>query len=184
MKAFVLVATLGFAVPAYSQSLGDLAKKTQDEHDKAKTTPAKVYSDKDLKEAPPAATDKPAAASVTPSPSASAESKKTDDSKASDRDKEPAKGEAYWRARWTPLQQKLDGELAKSLTLRSRISELTVELSGIGPLNARRGGVESERQRLVTEAQLLDGNISADKATLEAIREEGRRAGALPGWFR
>jgi hypothetical protein len=87
-------------------------------------------------------------------------------------------------ARWTPLQQKLDGELAKSLTLRSRISELTVELSGIGPLNARRGGVESERQRLVTEAQLLDGNISADKATLEAIREEGRRAGALPGWFR
>jgi hypothetical protein len=180
-----LVATLALAVPSSAQSLGDLAKKTQEDRDKARAapTPAKIYSDKDLKDAPPVPADKPAPAPVAPATSPSAETKKTD-GKPSATDKESAKDEAYWRARWTPIGQKLAGEQARSARIRSRIADLTFELSGVGPLNARRGGLESERQRLITEGQALDDTISADKAMLAAIEEEGRRAGALPGWFR
>jgi hypothetical protein len=171
---FALVATVSLAVPAYSQSLGDLATKTQEERDKPKATPTptKRYTDRDLKDAPPAPTDKSASVSDAPA-SIPVDTKKTD-SKASDKDKGPAKDEAYWRARWTPVEQKLAGETARSRTLNSRIADLTFELSGIGPLNARRGGVESERQRLITESHTLDAAIGADKAVFEAIQEEGR----------
>jgi hypothetical protein len=44
--------------------------------------------------------------------------------------------------------------------------------------------VESERQRLITESDSLRASVGADKAAIQAIEEEGRRAGALPGWFR
>lgn len=92
--------------------------------------------------------------------------------------------EAYWRARWEPLAGKIGDDLARNVELSQRIYDLTIELSGIGPLNARRAGVEAERQRLITERERNDHVIAEDKAALADIQEEGRRAGALPGWFR
>ena len=72
----------------------------------------------------------------------------------------------------------------KLATTAKRVAELTFELTGIGPLNARRGGVETERQRLITEANALQIDIEADQKALSNVEEEGRRAGALPGWLR
>ena len=71
-----------------------------------------------------------------------------------------------------------------ALPIRRRLVELTIELNRIGPLNARRGGVEAERQRLITQVQVLEDAMSADQQAIAAIEEEGRVAGALPGWFR
>jgi hypothetical protein len=95
-----------------------------------------------------------------------------------------ANDEAYWRGRVAPYITRIADNSEKSLALRRRIDELTVELLNIGPLNTRRGGVETERQRLITECQALDDAIVADTKGLEAVKDEGRRAGALPGWFR
>jgi hypothetical protein len=180
-------------VPAvHAQSLADAAKKAQEEHDKAKTTPtpAKVYTNKDLKEIPASPPAQPAmgptasviASATTGNADAGKVATKTD--QPPDAIKDPVKAEVYWRDRWTPIYIQLVDEQTKATALATRIDDLTVELSGIGPLNARRGGVETERQRLITQLQAQNDKITADKAVLAAIQEEGRRAGALPGWFR
>jgi hypothetical protein len=195
MKRLVVVLALaGFASTVCAQSLGDVAKKTEEERDKTKTSSAssptaskKTYSDKDLKEARPVLTDtpaekQPAAVSPDKAPATTASSKP--ENTASDKAKSVAKDEAYWRARWTPIQQTLNEKLARSAQLKARIAKLTSELSGSGVSNARRAGVESERQRLIAMSDTLDVDISGDKAALADIQEEGRRAGALPGWFR
>ena len=191
MKRLLVVFALGgFASTVCAQSLGDVAKKTEEQRDKTKTSsPAasKTYSDKDLKEARPVLSDTPAekqpeAASPDKAPATTASSKP--ENTASDKAKSVVKDEAYWRAQWTPIQRKLDEELAKSKRLKARVIELTNELSVIGTLNGRRAAVESQRQRLITESDTLDVVISGDKAALASIQEEGRRAGALPGWFR
>lgn len=92
--------------------------------------------------------------------------------------------EPYWRARTAPLHQRIAAALTRAVPLNARIAYLTEDLNGIGPLNARRGGVETERQRLITEALTLDEGLATDRRALADIEEEGRRVGALPGWFR
>lgn len=194
--ATVCLAAFVASSAAQAQSLAEVAKKAQEQRDKAKadaakaeaatgvaakdgkTTAAKTYTNRDLKDAAPPAS----LASSVPAPLAATDKAAADTPVESS--KEVVKDEAYWRARWTPLHAKIGADLNKGVTLASRIYSLTVELVGIGPLNARRAGVEAERQRLITEAQTLDDTIRADKAALAAIEEEGRRAGALPGWFR
>jgi len=199
---FVVIVSLAACVtvsaPASGQSLADAARKSEEESAKAKQDqsksgetrkagkPAKVYTNKDLSDAP-APTPPTAANGVT---SDIRTDVKTDPVKSSapatpaTDAKEPAKGEAYWRGRVTPLQAKLAGVVAKRVAVDRRIDDLTTEMRGIGPLNARRGGVESERQRLITESGQLGIETKGIKAEIAAIEEEGRRAGALPGWFR
>jgi hypothetical protein len=110
--------------------------------------------------------------------------KDTSNKAATERSDTSVKDESYWRARVAPLNQQIHDNAGKSLTLKGRIDDLTTELLGIGPLNARRGVVETERQRLITEVQALNEAVSADIKAVKAIEEEGRVAGALPGWFR
>lgn len=176
-----LIIASALTVPSSAQSLGDISKKTQEDRDKAKATsaatPTKSYSDKDLKEAP-------AAAALAAPENAVAEKPPVKTEATTSPEKKLANDEAYWRARWMPVQQKLDPELAKLAKLNKRIHDVTFELTGMGTQNTRRGGLEAERQRLTTEVSLLDATIAADKAALAAIQEEGRRARALPGWFR
>jgi hypothetical protein len=166
-----------------AQSLVDAAKKAQDARDKAKQaeTPGKtdssgttkVYTNEDLSDEPLAATS-------------------ADDAKASNSTKavkndghvKSEKGEAYWRNRVAPLHKKINESQLKSDALRKRIAETTTEMHGLETVNPRRGSVESERQKLVTQADRLDAEISAEKKSLGDIEEEGRRAGALPAWFR
>jgi len=96
----------------------------------------------------------------------------------------PKQDEAYWRARVAPLHASLDANVAQSRTLSLRIDDLTIELLGIHPFNTRRGGVEAERQRLITERQARVAALIDDQRAIDAVEEEGRRARALPGWFR
>jgi hypothetical protein len=185
IMCFLLALQL-LALPINAQSLGDIAKKNQEAKAKTESTPTKVYKNGDLTADPTAPKVKPQDSDTT-SPASPTQLAKADPKTTSDKtvsDAKPAKDEAYWRDRWLPVALRLADETRKAADVAARIYDLTVELSGIGPLNARRGGVEAERQRLITESQALDTTIAIDKARLEEIREEGRRAGALPGWFR
>jgi septal ring factor EnvC (AmiA/AmiB activator) len=181
MKSFLAVVIAISSVSfVQAQSLVDAAKKAQDERDKAKPTQTpgttdssggtKVYTNEDLSDEPLAATS--ANEAKTP---AATKAEKTDGH---------AKGEAYWRSRVAPLQKKIDESQRKSDALRKRIAELTTEMDGLVPVNPRPGSVASERQKLITQADRLEAEISAEKKALGDIEEEGRRAGALPAWFR
>jgi cytoskeletal protein RodZ len=149
----------------------DKTDKADNKADAAGKPTSKTYTNKDL-------TDRTAPASVTP------QKDHATTEKPATVVNESEKGEAYWRGRFAPIRAEGLQILEKLAFLRRRIYELTVELSGIGPLNARRGGVETERQRLITEADALDSQFAANKARQGAVLEEGRVVGALPGWFR
>jgi hypothetical protein len=68
--------------------------------------------------------------------------------------------------------------------LRSGIDDLNAQLRGMEVFDAAGAGMEAERQWLITELQQLQIAVAVDLAAVKAIEEEGRRAGALPGWFR
>lgn len=211
------------ATPARAQSLGELAKRTQEQRDKAKAgddkakagqpgakdAPAsKVYTDQDLKGLQPIVggtvpVAEDASATDTKSENAPHKNDKNDKKidgtsgkaagpadKAADtgaekeKEKPVVKDEAYWRARWTPVQAKLDADMSKALAAKTRVLALSKELQGIDPSNTRRASVDAERQRLIDEAQKLNDEIAADRAALAAIQDEGKRAGAPPAWFR
>jgi hypothetical protein len=199
LATILLTLSLGTSA-AYAQSLAEAARQAEAarKDDKTKSPPTsseaakpggerKVYTDKDLggtpaveSEAPEIKGEHPDTAAKSGATAADATSTSTDAPKKDD----PQKDEAYWRGRLTPLHAKLRDEQDKLVSLNRRIRELTAELAGIGPLNARRAGVESERQHLITESDDVRASINADRAAIETIEEEGRRAGALPGWFR
>jgi hypothetical protein len=167
------IAVLMAGALIHGQSLADAARKA--EEDKAPAT--KSYSNKDLVDAEPAAPPPstqaaapPARTTVTP------EVRRTS--------REGVRDETYWRARVAPLNQRIRENTTKAIPLQRRVDELTQQLADIiGPPNARRGR-ERERQRLITQVQQLENARRTQEAELARIEEEGRRAGALPGWFR
>ena len=126
--AAICAAVVLVAAPGGAQSLGELARRTQEQRDKSKTDAGskptdgdndndkgekdkkekKVYTDHDLKALPPIAggTAPAAASSDGARPSAAA----TSDTSA-DTSTDVPKGEAYWRARWMPRLR--SGSLAR-----------------------------------------------------------------------
>src|SRR5215208_5468315 len=113
MKLFSAVlagALLTLSVPAYAQSLGELAKREQ-QRKKAQTPAVKTYTNDDLKQLPPptgtpGTPAKPVdgaakAATAKPGDAKPAEPEKVDATKPA----EPAKDEAYWRGRITAARE-------------------------------------------------------------------------------
>jgi len=195
--ALTTLTLLALVPAAFPQSLADVAKQTEQERaktqeqsksedtKKAEAPKSKVYTNKELTSDPRSAAETKTESTEAKAPGREAKSASTKDDKPTDgKSKDAKKDEAYWRGRVAPLHRGVAEKQAKLATLDRRIVELTNDLNGIGALNARRGGVESERQRLITESDTLRASINAEKADIEAIEEEGRRAGALPGWFR
>jgi len=138
-----------------------LAQKTQEERAKAKAkeSPAEKRDDVDKDDRP----DEPHGkvytnsdlGAVRPAPAAARAATKATRDLVTGKGTESEKGEAYWRARVAPLKKKIHDNIVNELALKRRIDNLTYELSGIGALNTRRAGVETERQRLITEREAL-----------------------------
>jgi hypothetical protein len=91
------------------------------------------------------------------------------------------KDEAYWRGRLKPLQTKLGSDIETRRPVASRLVELSSELEPNLPSFALFG---AEIGRLTTEVQRLNLIIANDNQDIDNLREEGRHAGALPGWLR
>lgn len=184
------------AWPAHAQSLADVAKKTEEERAKTeKAEPVKTYSNQDLKD--PNAS--PLAEKTTDQPPAETPKEKAPAAltKASAPEKEPAtKTEAYWRDRMKPLQSRLKDDEQAMARLSSRIADLRKRANAIIDTNRLDDGratiygqaaanpANTELVRLQTDQGLLAAKIEADKKAVADLEEEGRRAGALPGWFR
>lgn len=194
------------AAAATAQSLGDVAKK-EEERRKA-TAAGKVYTNKDLKPAPPtggaagAEPDKTDAEKAGDR-SAADKSDKADKGekadkadkgdkaadKAADKDKPEgdkagaAKDRKYWQDRIQTARLALERDSGYADAMQTRINALTTDFVNRDD-PAQRSAIEKDRQRALAELDRLKKQIVDDRKALSDIEEEARRAGVPPGWLR
>jgi hypothetical protein len=190
-----IIVVLFGASAASGQSLGDLAKKTAADREKAKTTTAtpkddkpapKVYTDADLKVLDPMPSDVPA------TPPASIAEATADPSKPADTTLMPTQGdpkaEAYWKDRMRGVETRLTADDAQLTAAASRLREYEAALSE--SQRAINGEVYVDRtlkvQVLATRDEVgrLRATVASDRSQIAALEEEARRAGVPPGWLR
>jgi hypothetical protein len=172
------VISLALALPAFGQSLGDVAKKTESRKTAAKT-PAKVYTNDDLPQADPAAAA-PATPAAPASGAAAASAQPAPEAKPADG---PKKDEAYWRGRVTQIQDNLQRARMFQEALQTRINSLSADFTSRDD-PAQRGVVASDRQKALAELERVKKEIKDFEKQLSDLEDEARRAGVPPGWLR
>lgn len=180
------------AVPVRSQSLADVAKR-EEERRKAVKDNGKVYTNKDLKEAPPAnpaaSAPEPGKDEKTPADAAKGDGSKADAAKtaASDKgqekDKAVPKDQTYWAGRMKDLQTALERDQVYADALQTRINALTTDFVNHDD-PAQRSVIAVDREKAIGELARLKQQIVDDQKAISDLQEEARRAGAPPGWLR
>jgi hypothetical protein len=188
--AWGLVLTIATAGVAWTQTLGDVARK-EEERRKAIKTPTKVITNDDLHPMPVTTPDPQPPAEANPAGQAApAETKateaKADDAKAGDaKADKPSidQGEAFWRKRM--------GD-ARSARARSDtfLDALQTRLQGLqrdfyteqDP--AQRSAIWTQRTRVFDDLEKLKKDIVAQDEELAKIEEDARKANIPPGWIR
>ncbi len=189
VSSVALALLVGVAVPSSAQSLAEAAEAAKKiKHEWPLSTnagPAPVITNKDLVPSDPATLLPP----TTP-PSASGAAGVAPPAKTA------THGEAYWRARLAPLTAKVLAEEQALVALSVRIDALAARASATVNANRLDDGRatmygqaaanpdRTEMVRLQTEQHALEATLRADRAASAELVEEGRRAGALPGWLR
>lgn len=172
---------------AQPQSLGDLARKTEEERQKVKTQ-SKVYTNEDLRRAPESSTPSPAPAGAVqpvadakPGTPAAAETPTADAKDATSQ--EPPKDQQYWKDRITEAQTQLARSKLLLDAMQSRINALTTDFTNMSD-PAQRAVIERERQKALAEMERLKKDIQAQTKSIADIEEEARRGNVPPGWLR
>lgn len=196
---------LGVAGAAIAQSLGDVAKK-EEERRKATAAAGKVYTNRDLKGAPPPAdaaadADKPADADKDGDKTADKAADKADKDKAAAKDDKGAdrsaakgadksadkgggaKDQKYWQERMQTARVALERDNGYAEAMQTRINALTTDFVNRDD-PAQRSVIEKDRQRALAELDRLKKQILDDRKAISDIEEEARRAGVPPGWLR
>ncbi len=185
----VLFVGVTLAAPLAAQSLGDLAKKTAADREKAKAEAAKhpteaapkVYTDQDLKTLtpmpggvlPPAESiDAAVPAGTAPATPAPALTPTSHD-------------EAYWFSRMQGLQTQLDTDTIALSAAEKRAAKMKADFDE-AVLSTRVVDRLQEQRALDArdEASRVKAAVDADKAAIGALEEEARKANVPPGWLR
>src|SRR6185436_470518 len=159
--AVFALAGLLAALPSHAQSLGDLAKRTQEQRakdgkdtkDPKDAKDKKVFTDRDLEKLQPVVVGAPAAEGSA-APGATAADGASSATPA-ETPKDGIKGEAYWRARWKTASERVTRDQELAATTRRRIDELTFQLRSLGHLTTGTGDMLAERQRLIAQEKVI-----------------------------
>ncbi|MFC2172901.1 hypothetical protein ACFLU6_09765 [Acidobacteriota bacterium] len=92
-------------------------------------------------------------------------------------------GESYWRSRIASARNRVSKLEARHQKLQSEIPRLRTAFVNMDD-PARRQQINTELEAALEESKTIQGDIRRAKADLATVKEEGRRAGALPGWLR
>jgi hypothetical protein len=172
------------------QSLGEIARQEAERRKKV-TTGSKVYTNKDLRDVPPATspaplTEAPAAPPAGPdaAPKETTASKTAEASAAKAPEAEsPARDQAYWAGRMKNLRDTLARNETYLDALQSRINALTTDFVNRDD-PAQRAVIGSDRERALAEFDRLKIQIEADRKAIADLEQEARRASVPPGWLR
>jgi len=178
----ILACLLALPMLAEAQSLGDAAKKERERRAKVKDSgAAKTVTDEELvtnkgslaNDAKPVAAEKTAARQPAGGVTAALET----DAPVSRESAEAGK-ESYWK---TQAQQ----ARARIEQARSRYDAVQRMLRfGSGHRDADGNLVIYSNQQLKVMGDKAEAELKAAEAAFERLVDDGRRAGALPGWFR
>lgn len=177
MSVLVVVTLLKMFVDVWNgpaASLGELAAREAVRR-QAVAAAVRTVTNANLEPAPP----RP----VAPKDAAAAEAKKAEEGKAAEKPAEPAKDEAWWRARITAARAALDRDRILLSALDNRVATLTRDVVNRDD-PAQRAVLIAERLRALEEIETMKKQIAADEAAIAAIEEEARREGVPPGWIR
>lgn len=180
---FLVAASVTAGVSAAAaQSLGDLAKKEEARRQSAK--PGKVYTNDSVRgtgsdtptTSAPAAPAAPAA--TAPSPSGGPA-----EPPAAEKAPDPKHDEAYWRKRVADARERLERSKTFLEALQSRVNALSTDFVNRDD-PAQRNVVARDRQKALAELDRVKRDIADAQKELQAIEDEGRKAGVPPGWLR
>ena len=189
---FVSGCLLVVTTASSAQSLADVARK-EEARRKAQPPATKVYTNKDLGDAPPA-TAPPAPTSPAGSTSSSSAEAATKDDKGAKGDaakgeapKGEAKGDAskqaYWADRMKTARETLDHDSTFVDALQSRVNALTTDFVNRDD-PAQRATIEADRQKAMSELARMKQKVVEDRKAISDIEEDARRAGVPAGWVR
>ena len=177
-RTLMLACLVSLVVPSlHAQSLADAAKKAEEKRGaaaKAKTGEPKVYTKKDVEALPPEVLTPQ---TTTPSTEKSATAPEVAESNES----RPARDEAYWKARMAPLRIRHDEDLRAAARVKADLRNVE---SYMRPTQWNFTVYGPEWLRLTKELSSWEAILRTDEQAIAALEEEGRVAGALPGWLR
>jgi len=172
-----------FALPgglAAGQSMGEAAKKERERREKVRQAggaASATVGDDQL------AANKGALANDTKQAPATAGGEKSQANQPEKGGAPPSKAdqdaEAYWRGRVAVYRARV-AEAQRRYDALDRM--IRVGQGGSSDENGVRRIYSAQDMKLMADSAQAD--VAKAKAALEALAEEGRRAGALPGWFR
>jgi hypothetical protein len=165
------------AALAVAQSMGDVAKKERERREKLRQTGGGSVTSVDADQL---AANKGTLANDTKQPAASAAGGKSQ----LNQDDKPAQvaardDEMYWRSRVAAYRGRLE-EAQRRYDALDRM--IRFGQRGQRDENGVRRIYSAQDMKLMADSAQAD--LAKAKAALEALADEGRRAGALPGWFR
>jgi hypothetical protein len=161
---------------AQNPPLAEVARKEQ-ERRKTVKAPSKILTNKDL--------PKVTAPAVPPaSPSATTAAGQAGAATAAEqKPAEPAKDEAWWRARITESREALRRDEMFIEALQSRINALSADFASRDD-PYQRAKIGEDRQKALAEMDRVKADVQLLKKRIEDIEEEARKAGVPPGWLR
>jgi hypothetical protein len=169
--AITLVVCPVVALAQQPASLAELAKREQ-ERRKAIKVPAKVYTDRDVKPAPP-----PGDVATPPTPAPVVEEQKPKEAPKEQKD------QAWWKARMSQVREDLRRSEMFAEALQTRINSLTADFSARDD-PYQRAKIADDRQKAVAELDRVKSEAVLLKKQITDIEEEARKAGVPPGWIR
>lgn len=190
--------TLAAASPT-AQSLGDLAKKTAADREKARATggapakdakdatpaaPKKTYTDDDLKKlasSEPGSTVAPNTPAATTTKTGEADAKDATATPATPGSAPEVKDEAWWKAHAKALDQQLE---ADQTLLAAAIRHMDGLASELRPSEISIMATARDLHAAEAEVTRLSAVVANDKRAKADLEEDARRANVHPGWLR
>ncbi len=167
--------------PAGDSALMKAAKKERERREKTKTAgkPVKSYTNQDIEDFKIKNKDYESTSTESEPSEEATEETTTEQTPAND----PAKDEELWRKRSRELAERTKNAEEKLEKLQSDVNALTQAFYAESDGVAQRGQIESERNARLNELEATKKELESSKQAQEDLREEARRAGALPGWI-
>jgi hypothetical protein len=185
----VLVGVLAISAAARAQSLADIARK-EAERRKTVATPAKVYTDSDLRVVtpPPPPEPPPVDPSKPPEPGAKPDAKPADkpaEAATPAKAVEPSvdMGEQYWRKQIDDARGALARSRSYLQALDERVRALTLDFYARED-PAQRNAISVQRSRAMDDMKRLQEDMAEQEKAIAKIEADARKAGVPPGWIR